>query len=167
MKRVVPIEFLRERFAYDPVTGIVSFLFSCGKAKFGAEAGTVNDDGYRVLKVIYEKKRIQIAVHVIAWAIHHGAYPEHDVDHRDTDRLNNKINNLRDAKRSLNLANRNPTGSLPKGVTFNKRHKTKPYRAQIEADRKKRWLGDFSNPDDAHAAYRAAATEAFGEFARF
>lgn len=166
MDRIVPIDFLREKFAYDPFNGIVSFRFSAGKAKIGNEAGSVSDDGYRVLKVKYEGKRVQIAVHVLAWALHYGTWPENDVDHRDTNRLNNKLENLRDAPRSLNLANRNPTGHLPKGVTLNKRCKSRPYQAQIEAFGKKKWLGNHATPEAAHEAYAVEARKHFGEFAR-
>lgn len=163
--RLLPISFLRERYAYNPESGKITALAKLGKKNIGDEVGTVNHDGYIVLKVTYEGRRVQIAGHVLAWALFYGEYPKFDVDHRDTIRTNNRIDNLRDATRSQNLANRNHVGTLPRGVTLTK-NKTKPYQAQIQWEGKKRYLGSFSDPMDAHAAYVKEAMLVFEDFVR-
>lgn len=166
MLRTIPISVLQQKFNYDPNTGAVSYRFKSGKYPAGAEAGSLSDDGYRVLKVPYAGRRTQIACHIIAWALSYGEYPVGDVDHRDTIRTNNRLSNLRSSTRSQNLANRNKKGDLPKGVTLVKKRKSKPFQAQISVNNKKKFLGYFENPAEAHLVYLAAAEVAFGEFVR-
>lgn len=88
------------------------------------------------------------------------------VDHVDGDPLNNTRENLRLATCSQNSANRgkqqNNTVGF-KGVTFFKGK----YVAAIACNHRKIYLGRFSTPELAHAAYCKAAREFFGEFARF
>jgi HNH endonuclease len=88
-------------------------------------------------------------------------------DHKDNNALNNAWSNLRLATVSQNAqnkaSNRNRKNKLPKGVYKNGRK----YRASIFVKGKAEYLGSFDEPEDAHAAYVAAAKESFGEFARF
>jgi hypothetical protein len=163
--RTVPISVLQERYIYNPETGKISARIKLGKKDIGEEVGTINHDGYIVLKVSYDGRRTQIAGHVLAWTLFYGEYPEFDVDHRDTVRTNNRIDNLRNATRSQNLANRNHVGELPRGVTRTK-NKNRPYQAQIQWEGKKRYLGSFADPMDAHAAYVKEATLVFADFVR-
>lgn len=88
------------------------------------------------------------------------------VDHIDGNGLNNRRSNLRIASCAQNLWNagksaRNTTGF--KGVS----RKKEKYSAKIRVARKLYHLGTFDTPQDAHAAYCAAARKHFGEFARF
>lgn len=88
-----------------------------------------------------------------------------DIDHRDTDRRNNRRDNLRKATRSQNQGNTNMhvdnlTGY--KGVTRNHAR----YMATITIQGKYHYLGTFDTPEQAHAAYIKAANLHFGEFAR-
>jgi len=160
----IPLDWLRARYEYEPLTGVIRFKTGHSKM-LGQQAGCLNEDGYRIIRVVFEGRRRQVQAHRLAWALHHGSYPEHDVDHEDLNRDNNRANNLRHATRSQNLANRPNTGALPKGVTLG-RSKTKPYQAQITAGGSYRYLGCYDCPDLAHNAYLAAASEAFGEFVR-
>lgn len=102
----------------------------------------------------------------IVWALHRGEYPSDQIDHRDHDSLNDRIENLRVATQSQNMANTrrlksNKTGY--KGVHF-KKDKNK-YVARISDQGRTKFLGYFSTPQEAHAAYVKAARELFGEFA--
>ena len=88
-----------------------------------------------------------------------------EVDHRDTNGLNNRWLNLRSCTRSQNKANRGwQRGATvkTKGVSFTH---TGRYRARIKVMGKEKHLGCFDTPGEAHAAYMAAARERFGEFA--
>lgn len=89
------------------------------------------------------------------------------VDHVDGNGLNNTRSNLRVATTSENGMNRgkqknNKSGF--KGVCFFAR--TNKWVAYIRVNRKSRNLGYFFTPEEAHAAYCAAASELHGEFAR-
>jgi hypothetical protein len=86
------------------------------------------------------------------------------VDHKDLNGLNNTRSNLRLATGSQNQGNRIGRGKLGvKGVhRWNGR-----YRATIFLNGKKKHLGMFDTVEEAKAAYKKAAVEYFGEFARF
>lgn len=89
------------------------------------------------------------------------------VDHIDGNGMNNRWANLRLATRAQNAANSglsvaNKTGF--KGVCAGKAPGR--YRATIRIGGKQVSLGTFDNPEAAARAYRKAATEHHGEYAR-
>jgi len=91
-----------------------------------------------------------------------------DVDHKNTDKLDNRRENLRIATNQQNQYNKNKyktNTSGFKGVTFNK--KAQKFRAQIKIDGKNKHLGCFATAVGAHEAYKRAAIQHNGEFARF
>jgi hypothetical protein len=94
--------------------------------------------------------------------------PGLDVDHRNRDTLDNRLENLRPATRSQNLQNRRGWGAHGKGVVY---HKARPgkgpavYEARITINGKKTYLGRSSDPAVAAAMYAEAARKHFGEFA--
>jgi len=88
-----------------------------------------------------------------------------EIDHQDGDGLNCRRSNLRAATSAQNKWNqrrRKDNSSGDKGVC----QRRGKWRAQISIDGKRRHLGDFATREEASAAYREAATNAFGEFAR-
>jgi hypothetical protein len=94
-------------------------------------------------------------------------FPPFDLDHKNRDGLDNCRRNLRPASASQNLANQkihqnNKTGL--KGITLTE--KARPWRARLGTYGKRRHLGYFSSPLQAHAAYKKAAKNYYGEFAR-
>ena len=97
-----------------------------------------------------------------------GEWPSRQVDHKDTDRSNNRWANLRLATGSQNKANmgkRADNKSGYKGVSWYSQ--TSRWVAQIRFEGKSKTLGYFLDPVKAHAAYCEAAARLFGEFARF
>lgn len=95
------------------------------------------------------------------------AMPGIEVDHRDLDSLDNRRSNMRLATRGQNGSNRsvqrNNTSGF-KGVCWDKAKQK--WSSHIKVDGRQRFLGYFATPEEAHAAYAAAATKSFGEFAR-
>lgn len=89
------------------------------------------------------------------------------VDHRDGNGLNNTRANLRLATTSQNAWNGKHRRGISglKGAAFHKR--TKKWVVQIRANGRRHYLGAFSTPQEAHAAYRAGAIRLHGEFATF
>jgi len=88
------------------------------------------------------------------------------VDHKDHNGLNNTRDNLRVCKQGDNCKNvsvhKNATSKYL-GVYFDKVHRK--YRAQIQINRKKIYMGLFKVEIDAAKAYDIKAKELFGEFA--
>jgi hypothetical protein len=87
------------------------------------------------------------------------------VDHKDNNKTNNHISNLRFATLKENQHNRklsNNNTSNVKGVYFDKR--VKKWRAQIKIDGIRIHIGYYDNLDDARTARVNRANEAFGVF---
>ena len=86
-----------------------------------------------------------------------------DIDHKDRNKGNNKIDNLRLVTTSENLRNvgklSNNTSGV-KGVSFYK--SLGKYRAQIFVNGKRFHLGYFTSFEDAAAARRAAELKYWG-----
>lgn len=89
-----------------------------------------------------------------------------EIDHANTDGLDNRRSNLRLVSRSQNLQNtprRRDNTSGYKGVTYHKY--SKKWHAVIHKDGKTISLKYHDTPESAFAAYKAAAKELFGEYA--
>lgn len=105
--------------------------------------------------------------HRIAWFYMTGEWPSEEIDHRDTNGLNNRWENLRQATgmqnhQNMKLTKLSTTGF--KGVCLDKR--CGRYVAHITIQRRARRIGSFATAEEAHAAYCEAAKKHFGEFAR-
>jgi len=111
------------------------------KVKIGDIAGCLRNDGYLRVGLL----RKQYATHRLIYLMHHGVLPKY-IDHADGNKLNNKIENLREASseennRNRSLCKRNTSGH--KGVTWHKQHKK--WMAQLSIDRKNKFLGYFDD----------------------
>lgn len=176
-KRQLPSpEELRQLLRYEPETGKLFWLprpremfatsraFGLWNTRFaGQEAFTsLNNNGYRHGKVF----GIGLLASRVIWAMQTDAWPTEHVDHRDTDRSNNRWDNLRSATHAQNMHNQGGRRSSSglKGVHWDKRDRK--WRAQIMRDGKKHFLGNFTSAEAAHEAYKVAAGRLHGEFAR-
>jgi len=94
----------------------------------------------------------------------HG-YDPIEVDHKNRIKRINTPDNIRNATRSLNEANKiSYNGQKTKGVT---QLPSSNYRAIITKDGKRYDLGVFPTEQEAAKAYKQKAIELFGEFARW
>lgn len=88
-----------------------------------------------------------------------------NVDHINGDKLDNRSCNLRACTQLQNSRNRISTNLAGlKGVSFDKSRGL--WQAGITVNYKRKALGRFSSPEEAHAAYCKAAKELHGEFAK-
>lgn len=148
---------------YYPRLGILRWIKSpCNVTPVGSLAGFIMQHGYRCICL----HGVYYLEHRVAWYLKTGKWPE-QLDHKDGNRANNKWANLRLATTSQNQRNkkkgRNNTSGY-KGVCWHKPGRN--WCAMIEVNGKQKWLGRYSSPKLAHAAYIAAAKKHFGEFAR-
>ena len=163
--KLVPVEWLRTQFSYDPQTGLITNAEGRRLAKLGAQPCYLIPRGYLALKVYYKGVRYTFLAHRLAYALHTGHHPTHEIDHLDHDRTNNRWENLRDATRSQNTAYRDlPARELPKGVSFTARCKGRPFSARITVDGRNRYIGSYETVEAATEAFEDAAKEAFGDY---
>jgi HNH endonuclease len=128
----------------------------------GKRAGCLDKDGYRIITVDGRHYR---AARII-WQMMTGERPPHEVDHKSTDPADDCWDNLRLATSAQNKANakqRSHSTNSFKGV---RKARGGRYEAWIGGGPTRRYLGTFDTPEEAHAAYMAAAREVYGEFAR-
>ncbi len=164
-------ELLRTLLAYDPATGLFTWLYRpegnnenkrWNTRYAGKPAGSLSPQGYIIIKYLGRFYK----AHRLAWLYVHGEWPDGDLDHKDTYRANNRFDNLRPTTGSQNHANRpiqsNNTSGY-KGVSWDKT--TSKWRASIRNGLSIH-LGLYDEPEHAAAAYRIAAAYIFGQFAR-
>lgn len=172
-------DYLHQCFEYDATNGVLRWrgrprghfrslqTFGMWNTRFaGHIAGRPTPKGY--LQTCLDGRRWYVAR--IIYKMHHGIDPEW-IDHKDRNRSNNMLSNLRSANMREN--NRNmvkragKTGHI--GIRFLKRTSgEKPFKAVIRDENgKKRSLGSFNTAEEAHAAYQQAANNIFGEFSPF
>jgi hypothetical protein len=155
-------ELVRSLLSYDPNTGILKWRARRGgKAAAGSVAGTDKGDGYIGIMI---NGRTYLA-HRLAWLFSYGVWPSGLLDHRDGDKSNNVLANLREVSRSQNNIN-----SVRKGCHFNPgRPSPKKYRAAIGTSGHSdfRVIGWYHTAHEAMAAYEAASIERHGEFSVF
>jgi hypothetical protein len=111
-------EIVKELLDYNPLTGIVTWRTSGHKRTKGAIAGSLNQPLNRYYISIHYK---QYALARVIWLYYYGIWAKIDIDHINQNPLDNRIENLRTASRSLNCHNskistRNTSGH--KGVSY-------------------------------------------------
>ncbi|MEJ0093319.1 MAG: HNH endonuclease [Methylocella sp.] len=159
-------ERLKEVLHYDPETGLWIWREKTAPKshiQVGDEAGDIQSNGYVRIQI----DGLRYLAHRLAVFYMTGRWPEHQVDHWDLNKSNNRWSNLREATNGQNMANtslRRDSSSSFKGVS---RHSDdRKWWARIQVRGRRIYLGCFDTREDAHAAYIAAAAEHFGEYAR-
>ena len=148
---------LRERVNYDPKTGAFTWRIAGPKCRVGDPVGGLDGDGYRVIGIDFRLYR----AHRLAWLYVHGTLPAQPLDHINGDRLDNRIENLREANKSQNGQNRkgppknNTSGFL--GVSWETQ--TGRWKAQIVVGGQNHNLGRFESATLAYAAYLNAKAQ--------
>lgn len=140
----------------------VSTKINIGQKAGGMTGGGRSDEGR--FKLRYDKKLYRI--HRLIYLMHHNTLPKY-IDHIDGNRLNNRIENLRETSLSQNawnmkLSKRNKSGV--KGVLWDIR-KNK-WLARCMTNGKDKHIGYFEELEDAKMAIEKYRAEVHGDFAR-
>lgn len=149
--------------SYEPETGC--FVWrprldgSIGSKGFnsrcaGKVAGTVSSKGY--IHINFSGK-IYLA-HRLVWLYVYGHFPPLLIDHKDYDKANNRLDNLRLATKAQNNFNRKKRALA--GVSL---HSGRWY-SKIRIGGKEVYLGSFDTQEEATQAFDMAASAAYGEF---
>jgi len=145
-------EYLKSALDYNKDTGIFTWAKQHGKKiKVGNVAGYTRPDKYISIRVDLKN----YLAHRLAWFYIHGIWPEHQIDHIDSIRNHNWIDNLREATNQENTHNlkkaycNNITGLL--GVKFDRRRNT--YSSRIMKSGIEFYLGYFNTAEEAHERY--------------
>lgn len=149
--------------SYNSETGQFSWLRPPNRRlKIGSLAGCKMETGYVYIGLLGEDHY----AHRLAWFYIHNEWPK-EIDHRNGDKSDNSISNLRVATRSqngMNKAKRKNTTHNIKGICWDKA--SKKYVARIYIDRRPTCLGYFATPEEAGQAYLEAGKKHYGEFFR-
>jgi hypothetical protein len=138
-------EYLHERFEYRDGELYWKQVFS-RRLVVGQLAGDTDGSGYRRVMIGTNHYKM----HILIWWMHRGGIPEGLlVDHKDMNKSNNRLDNLRLLSKSQNNRNR-----VAKGVSFDKSRNKR--RAQISIDNRTVMLGRYASEDEAKTVYEAA-----------
>lgn len=144
---------LSETFKYNPETP------SC------IDSAIIPTCGGGYWNFTYQGKAL--AAHRIVWELHNGPIPAGlIVDHKNRDKLNNRIENLRLATRAQNAANSTRNRALPKGVYgLGLRDGMVWYRGQVTINKQRHTYPSTTDLDAVTAWAHGLRLEAYGEFA--
>jgi hypothetical protein len=151
---VISAEQLKALVNYNRATGVFTWKIDRrGQIKAGDKAGGPDGKGYLRVRLngrIYK-------CHRLAWLYEFGNWPRGHIDHKDGNRSNNAIANLRDVDHATNLQNRTDHNlgkkyRLPLGVSMDKQY----FRARITFNGKRYSLGHYRSREEAANAYERA-----------
>lgn len=164
---------LQQIIDYDPASGVMRWrhrpvsMFPCLRtanswnARYAGAvtAQSKNEWGYLSISIFRRK----YPAHRVAWALHHGKWPDGEIDHINRCPSDNRIENLRvvtSLENSRNKGDYSNNTSGYRGVTLHKA--TGKWAAQIKINKRNIHLGLFSDPVEAANAYALRAAQEFG-----
>lgn len=140
---------LLEVVSYDVGTGVMTWM-AANKWRAGKKAGCIRKDGYIVIRIDGEL----MYAHRLAWLYVYGAWPSDFIDHINGITGDNRICNLRDVPVAINSQNQrraSRTNKASKLLGVQRNHGG--WQAVITTAGKRRCLGTFPSPQEAHAVY--------------
>lgn len=136
-------QYIRENYTYNPKTGKILNLSN-------KEVGFISAQGYRLISTkgrTYQASRL-------AWFLHHGRWPLHNIDHIDGNPLNNRVHNLRDVPQGINMMNRNKFKNNKSGITGVHKEE-RGWRVRVSINGKKKCLGIYKDFFEACCARKS------------
>ena len=136
---------------YCPDSGIFTYKVARGSKAAGSEAGYTHKSGYRCIEINGK----EYLAHRLAWYYCFLEWPTDNIDHINRDKLDNSLDNLREASQEENMWNRSISKNNTSGFLGVSPYKNKWRASFIERSGKPKYLGYFNTPEEASIAYIA------------
>lgn len=166
MNRDIPCD-MWEYLRYDKRSGNFYWIKTVNsRSVVGSIAGCASGGHCQHIRIRFRGELWQ--AHTLAWRFVCGEFPEHEIDHRNLDGLDNRLANLRLASPSLNCLNRRKSSrntSGYKNVSFDKKRNL--WRVRMKTIEGRRIdIGFFNDLEAAAKAAIEARNRYHGAFAR-
>ena len=153
MDEILSIEsHILQVLRYAPETGLLFWTDKAYLPLKGKQAGTKHTQGY----VVIETKRKRFFAHRVAWLFAYGKFPDGDIDHINGNPADNRIQNLSDVSCTVNMQNQRKAQSHSSTGLLGVSRNGAGWQSQIRINGKRKQLGTFSTPQQAHEAYVSA-----------
>jgi len=141
-------DILKQNLHYEPSTGLFTRrIAKSTSVKIGEIAGSKDKQGYITLMVCGKLYK----AHRLVWLYVNGVWPTNEIDHINGNKSDNRLINLRDVERWVNMHNqgkrKNNTSGF-KGVC----RKGNKWSAVIKINKKIHWIGVYETAEQANAA---------------
>lgn len=146
----ISVEELKALFSYKD--GVLYHNKNHQNTRVGDSVGRVDDGKY--LRTSINGNRV--FVHRIVFALFNNRWPTEFIDHKDGNKLNNSIENLRECSARQNQYNKTIGGSSVKGVYFDKSKGRWAARIRLPCGKRVR-LGTHQTKEQAYEAYKRKA----------
>jgi hypothetical protein len=164
MNAALTAERLRELLDYNPATGHFTWRAPPRNGTLVGDLAGSSQRGYIQINV----DNSGYLAHRLVWLYVHGRWPISQIDHINLIQSDNRLANLREATHAENARNCEPLSIANKsgyrGVYWNTQKKK--WEARIRVGGPSIYLGRYNTKEEAAAAYRAAAIQYHGAFAR-
>lgn len=159
-------ERLKELFTYSPDGNLIWKVQKAKRTKIRTIAGWINTDvhGQKYMNIELDGKSYKL--HRIIFMYHYGFVPKR-IDHIDGNRLNNKIENLREVTASQNAMNSSVRKNSKSGFKNVFLDKTSgKWRVQFKINGKSYSFGSYEDLELADLVAQEARSKYQGAFAR-
>lgn len=169
-------DYLWQVFHYEPLTGELTWkhrpleqfkdlhAWSVWNSRFeGKTAGSVKRTKYGKYRREVVVDWIRYFAHRLIWKMMTGEDPITELDHIDLDQLNNRWDNLREANSGQNKFNTAVKSNSTTGYKGVKPVGSR-FQAIIRMNGRKKYLGTYDTPQEAHEVYMTVARDLHGPF---
>lgn len=146
-------ERLKEVLHYDPISGVFRWrIRPCKNMSAGSIAGSIGKNGYTAITV----DKVRYMAHRLAWFYVHDVWPTHDIDHLNGQPIDNRLTNLRDVPRSVNMQNQRGPRSNNQSGFLGVIRRPSSFHAAIRFDGTLYHIGVYPTAELAYEAYLGA-----------
>lgn len=152
------LDLLSRSVCYNPITGDFSWIEKplCmpdparwNSRRVGKSCGSLDGKGYCCISFRINGVLKRFRNHRLAWLLVHRCWPDDEIDHINQNRQDNRIENLRDVSKSVNLRNSRLKTNNTSGFNGVTRSKGDFWIAQANINHRRVYLGSFSSRIEA------------------